>query len=309
VERDFSDNVRSARRIPACSINPNCEMSLETETNQQPTLRSAHQPIAGVAQAWSLAILIGTSVSFVVGLFIVNVHLARHGVFATSFLRTDYILAGTLFLIGVVVSTFALFEGLGLWRVARERWAERKRGSAVAGFILAPLSLLIVPSVLLLNASGMQLSVSTALIALFVFSYTGVFLRSFLQQSTGIWTRLNRESDGLAVRSDDLRRLVNTTPLLAAFIAMYAVGVYPDLSAAIGGGHRTAVLLVVNDRGMQIAVSLGMPVHEDSRIGPVQPLMETESEMIFLAASDAAGAKKRTIRFQRSLIEAVVSAR
>jgi len=195
-----------------------------------------------------------------------------------------------------------------MYRIARARWLEKRRGNAIIGFALAPLTLVIVPSSILLNAAGTKMSISTGIFALFIFCFIGSILRSFGVQYVAIWRRFRRDGKEVAVRTQDISSLINALPIFIGLTALYAIAIYPDLSAAIGGGRRTPVFLVVDDRGMQIAVSLGMPVGTDLRIGPLDPLMESDSEMIFLVPGEANVSQTRTVRLQRRLVEAVVSA-
>lgn len=67
---------------------------------------------------------------------------------------------------------------------------------------------------------------------------------------------------------------------------------YPQLSVALGGGHRASVLLLPSKEGLELSKTLQLPTSEDGRtIGPVQVITESEQELVLLKAEDEFGGK------------------
>ncbi len=110
-----------------------------------------------VAQKASAIVLTGTALCFALGLLIVNLRLARYGYFSADFIRTEYVLAGGLFVFLVAIATFFVSYGISHFSAATERWRAKEHLVAVLAILFGLFEILAVPSFALSTTSEWRL--------------------------------------------------------------------------------------------------------------------------------------------------------
>jgi len=273
---------------------------------QKSVVRRAFDP-----RVISSAAVGGAALSFSFGLLIVNLRLARYGVFSSEFVRTEYILAGAMFLSLVAISYFFFVSGIDTWNRIRQRWRDRRWLKVALGGLIIPVEILTIPLWVLISASNYQVRWDHMILGLFGLIVLGSLSRRLFESSFGFWKRLAKEpADTLPkYRFEDVRTNLILVPAFLMLVALYAQLIYPQLSPAIGGGRHDPVLLFVNDRGLTVSKSLNLPLQTDGvSVGPLDVLSESDSEIVVLAPTDESASVKRwAIRLHRNLFDAVAT--
>lgn len=246
-----------------------------------------------------------TAVCFSVGLLIVNLRLARYGVFASELVRSEYVTAGALFIFLVTLTQLSLSYGLTQIESAAPRWREGRR-IASAFTVIFGLIEIFAPLVTALNFMSdrefMWIVIGTLLGA----SITGsTLLQRLIEFSRVVLVPSSTEST--EKRRTQLRGLLMLLVFNFSSITLYAYYAYPHLSPAIGGGKREQVMLRATEQGLSLSKSLLLPVQVGTQlIGPLQLLTKTDSEIVVII-EPSESMKLHALWLQRNMFEAMLT--
>lgn len=279
-------------------------------------------------QSWSVrelaqmapAIALGVTVlCFSVGLLIVNLRLAQYGIFSAGFVRTEYVLAGTLYFFLVALTWVAFGLAVREFTDGLAKWRELKHGRALLTFFFAVIGL-IAPQVLALGTlSAYELAVHKwqFWFTMMVLIMAARYAHDFSDHLNEVWQRISKPSTAerrsTERRTKDwhsrLQALLISVVLSITIVVGYATVSYPLLSPAFGGGRRDQVVLIPTNEGLRACKAIGLPLHmKETAIGPLDILTESEHELIVLPKENADGPfKPRAIRLNRDLFEAVIT--
>jgi len=195
-------------------------------------------------------------VAYVVGLAVVTLHLARYGVFGVGLAKSQYLLAGVLALVPLVVDGFlvVVIVSLVMQRRAgkippgRMSGSFRTRRDMAAGVLGVTLGMLVMTVFLLAFVSRRSaedvlpsLSIGDMVVAAIV---TLGFLAAFVL-GAGI-TMYAKSTETIDVPY----RILGITLAITAFIAYigyFTDTLYPRIPSAVGGGAPTAIQLVLKN--------------------------------------------------------------
>jgi hypothetical protein len=226
--------------------------------------------------------IIGTT--YVIGLLIVNMELARHGVWSLDLGRAEYVTVGVLWLVltGAAVTWF-LLAALAPELILKERSRIVSRFFSLCVLEAIGAGLLLYLPIVFLSASiedRVRLTVFNGVLGAFMAIPVIAFsplIRNWqspaIKRISGLLSRFPAEmcSPPIGVLS----------AILA--IALYALGVYPYLSKTFGGGQPPIVNLVLKN-AVDSRWPSGIQASKDgNRIGPVALLLETDGFLVISA--------------------------
>lgn len=227
------------------------------------------------------------ALAYGVGLVIVNVHLARYGVFTAGLGRAEYAMAGFACLFFAASSYGAthfvrarLLNNLDSlpWMRRLLRYIRYTLSNAVLATL--PLMLLSIGQLHLLRVE-VWLLLTVLLVA-----FLGV--DQIIRFVQGDWRTMiplrepYKEAD--AARAS-FYVLTESFAAVLIFLVGYALLAYPDILPAFGGGAVKAnVLLLSAPTSSETCRALGLPVSKDNkRVGPVYILLETTDQLCLLS--------------------------
>ncbi len=261
-----------------------------------------------------------TAVCFSIGLLIVNVQLGRHGVFSSDLVRSEYVLAGALFLFLTVGTALT---GSYVKRQAKGGVEQSAEGHVLAGSwtivrAIALLFLAVMSALVILSDFRLRFDDWRLWVAILVTLTTTRFAWEVVSLARSIW---ESAVDRAAAhdKSDDVealtRQMAWTVPTMLLHLAMYSMFVYPNLSPAYGGGHKPDIVIILTAEGMAASARLGLPVKGNgAAIGPVRLLMASDNEVVVALPYEGAELFRGldflpgpTIRLSRGIIQAMAS--
>jgi len=254
-----------------------------------------------------------TVVCFSVGLLIVDLSLARYGIFSSELIRSEYVTAGALFIFLVALMQLSLSYGLKDIESAAPRWREGGRIASVFIVIFGLFEILCGPTLALNFMSDGKLDVgkSETWIVIGIMVNASILSSVLLERSIELWKGIQVPLTTESIETTSLfrlRRILGLVLFNYLAITMYAYYAYPYLSPAIGGGRREQVMLLATEQGIAVSKSLSLPVQIGTQlIGPLQLLTETDSEII-VAFEPNESMKFRALRLQRNMFEAMFTA-
>ncbi len=246
------------------------------------------------------------AVCFSVGLLIVNLRLARYGVFSSELVRSEYVTAGALFIFLVTLTQLSLTYGLTEIESAAPRWRDGRHIASVFTVIFGLMEIF-APLVIALNFMSDREFMWIVIGTLVGASTTGsILLQRLIEFSRVILVPPSTVSTE-SKRRIQLRALLMLLVFNFSSITLYAYYAYPHLSPAIGGGKREQVMLRATEQGIAVSKSLLLPVQVGTQlIGPLQLLTETDSEIVIII-EPSEGMKFRSLRLQRNMFEAMLT--
>ncbi|MBI5435792.1 MAG: hypothetical protein HY937_01540 [Nitrosomonadales bacterium] len=255
------------------------------------------------------ALAIGiTATCFVLGLLIVNLRLAKFGIYSSEFMRSEYILAGAAFVFLVAVTRIGFKYGFSDVEKVSLLWKEKKYFRAAAqisigmftGFMASSFALLTIPG------NNFDLVGWDFLCSIFILYFMGgIFNASYMRVTRLIQDAKSGSIVNNSIRVSRVHGLLVSIPFALLFIASYAYITYPHISSALGGGHKLPVVLTPTARGLEVSKSLALPIQNNqTMVGPIQVLTESEKELVVLIP-DALTGKWHTVRLNRELFDAV----
>lgn len=248
-----------------------------------------------------------TTTCFVLGLLIVNLRLSYYGIYSLEFIRTEYILAGAVFIFLVATASASFAYSQGNFNRVIPEIKEKRFGSAFAnmffGLITLSAPLIVVFGFLFLN-SGYIYSVNAWLSIFGLISFAHI-ARLFISEFASFVHETNFDDESGKIKQAEIaNRLFGQIAFLLVFIGGYANLMYPHIPPSFGGGHKSPALLYPTSRGLDICKALKLPLQSNQAIvGPVEILTESEKELVILIPDSLSG-KQHAIRLNRELFDA-----
>jgi hypothetical protein len=210
-----------------------------------------------------------------VGLLIVNIDLARYGVFSVSLTRPEYVLAGGLWAFITVLGVGAYDYSL---HGAKPEWQGRRYGMLSLRVVITVGILGLATSWIVGNLSRHDPSLadvrSWPVVGLLVNWVCGV-LGVRMVRRLGAAQRLSWRDVWGEGRIIDTPAWVFITFLFG--LAVYTNEVFPVLAREFGGGRRPAVTLFLTSPGVEWLAGAGLPTGADGRsVSPVTIILETD---------------------------------
>lgn len=282
-----------------------------TENNESPTSLVSAWTLKEIIQAVPLFAIGLTTTCFVFGLVILNVYLAKYGVYPSTFVRSEFILIGVVFIFFVAVTRILVEYILPRTEKINSLWKEKKYFKLLAEIFLGiSMSVLITAGILSnfsLNSNDWSLkdmSLSIPILFLLGELFKTTFIR-IVSLAQGLSIEQPKKSPLLLSQMHDL---LVSIPLIILFVSSYAYFTYPHVSSALGGGYRSQVVLTPTARGLEVSQSLALPLQNNqTMVEPIKVLTENEKEFVVLIPDTLTG-KWRTVRLNRELFDAVQTA-
>lgn len=261
-------------------------------------------------QTASAALLLLTSVCFVSGLLIVNIHLAKFGIHFPTLNRSEYVLVGVIFVLLVATSHFAINVTLDWVKVAagdakQRAWRKFLKSSFQA------FTAFLIPAFALTVFSGFTLTVFDwrTLLSIFMLGSFARYARQAAWHVASIW---NQYLTG-APRSDEYHPFAHKFTALfevvisvALVVGVYARFTFQHIESAYGGGLPPMVRIVPTKHGADVLSSLKIPISAAGDAGPFFVVSESDSEIVITSELPDWG--RRTVtRLKKSLLDAVLT--
>lgn len=255
--------------------------------------------------------LVVTTASFAIGLLIVNIHLAKYGLYSNEFLRSDYVLAGVCFFALFAITDFCMgyFIQLVTYAVSASRHKQyiRAVGAVLIGVILVFFFTGAGISMLVDNPAPplRQLGTLAAIVIL-----TWGLIKGLAMHVNAILDGTppeELEGDLLKIRPVYHFRIYMLVILSLSGTIIYATKVFPYISPVYGGGKMEQVLLYPNARGEALFKTLSVARNADKTVGPVEVLAKSEKTLTILVPSSVPG-KTSATEINRDLLDAVQTA-
>lgn len=269
--------------------------------------------VQDVVQTISPAMFGFAGLCFASGLLVVNLRLAKFGVFDSNFVRVEYVLTGALFLFLVAIAGFSFDHVLSNIRAALHRWKERHWATAIVQMSISVLAYFGTQTFAIGVLSDYRVGFLSwkALAIIAIALAAAVHLRAALDRSQKIYVCLaRRDEDETRVElSRHLNELGSSLAFVLVFIAAYAQYAYPYLSQAYGGGWREKVILIPTEHGTNVIKRLGFQTNpEQNFVGPVEILAESDKELIVLPDKSADERyNAHAIRLSMDLFDGVIN--
>ena len=259
------------------------------------------------AQAFggTLALVLGILYAF--GLLIVNVNLAQYGLTSSNLARTEYALAGALWigLCGIMAAGLELIV-----RTVRRAWQPNQRLKAIGLAALQALGVLVTIyfALVVLSYSEMEFDWKS-LRMLGVLAWNGICvgaaaenMRVVAKEGFSISAFFEEKTQRLGAGN----RVIILIYVLAA-LAAYGRWVYPEVPQEFGGGRKPEVTIRLKEyQGQQFYAGLGLPTSaDDASIGPVKLILETDSFLMVTGATSE-GDPKPAVGIDKGLVSMIV---
>jgi len=249
-----------------------------------------------------------SSACFILGLLIVNLRLAKFGIYSPDFVRTEYVLVGAVFLFLVATAYFSFQHSLRDFKAVPQHWKQkhyfRSIGITFFGALTAIGPLMFVFSIMTISTNIFKdwwLWIS--LMALVGFGHYARQL--YIRGSTLIIDNQPTDGNVDAMQISKTNQLLGHTAFLLLYMGIYANYLYPHIPPSFGGGNKTPVILIPTAKGLEICKILALPLQKNQvTIGPIEVLTESENELVVLV-SDGLTEKKHAIRLKRELFDAI----
>lgn len=249
-------------------------------------------------------IIVGVSSScFILGLLVVNIYLAQYGIYSKEFLRTEYVLAGAVFILLITTAEISITYLLKWLRDVRVRWIERKFISVLLSPLKLILPLLSIPIVLLfLNGNN------EASLKLLWHQVTGVFIAClmyraiFLNIKTTFKSFLSQKDNSML--HERLSELLFPILWIIIGLTVYAKATYPHISAIYGGGNRAPATIFLTPRGIEVCKALALPISANQTAGPLEVLTESDKELTILIENGFSD-QKVAIQLNKDLLDVI----
>lgn len=266
-------------------------------------------------------IFVISSICFILGLIIVNVHLAEYGIYSTEFIRTEYLLAGGVFVCLIAITTIGLHYAVPM-RFCKILWKRKRYVHAVIRFSLGMFfSVFSVYLTLMIITLGNLSNHKKELWLSILLLYLIVLINSFEYRRISDQFQANNLIEGAIINKDgkriskngvvtkykrpDLMGLALATLLTITLIALYALETYKYINTSFGGGNKESVYLSPSTKGLSVSKVYSLPLNEsETLVGPLEVLTETDKEIIVLIPSEISGTKV-AIRLNKDLFDAI----
>ena len=253
---------------------------------------------------------------FVIGLLIVNIRLVRYGIYSSGFIRTEYILVGAFCIFILAFMRVAMSFGISIAKNAWDALLKRSYVLASAKLILSIPFLILMPIFALLflcsfNLDLLSWNIWVMLGILFIGNHYMDELYSGLLSIGDHVKKSSDQENGANNRTSQLIDIFLPLLYLIIWLTLYANYVYPNISPAMGGGHRDKVLVAPTQAGIVIFRNIGFPFSSDSlSVGPIEILTESQDEIVLLLPDGSLKHESyhvSAIRVKKTLINGIIN--
>lgn len=252
---------------------------------------------------------------YVVGLLILNLHLAQYGLFRPAFLRVEYVLSGALwtFLVGFTLCLFH-YVALPLGRAGETKSRALRTTSGIKALPKAAVALSALVYVLFI-VSDSELGFRSpsqrlnTLLVLAILAFTAWVILDLIRIIQMIANLAHRDSEGSTnvMRAVGIPVLLQIAALLPA-ISAYALFAFPRLPSALGGGQRQLITFVPKPEQQEALMRLGLPASSGgSKIGPLEIIFEASDFIAVLPPKELDPKKEaKAIRIRKDMIDGII---
>jgi hypothetical protein len=272
-----------------------------------------------------------SSIFFVLGLIIVNIHLSQYGIYTSEFVRTEYILAGAVFVFLVSITSLCLdfiIKFVSGHIIVIKGYFKSERYILiiilVARDIIFSTFTLITPVFLAIEfVTRYQIPYQKLdlWVGIFILYAASIYIKIYYALMTNFIQRYQSRL-GIAVNGDEAlinkndihsETVFRITPVvitflttsLMALVAIYSLSIYKYVHTSFGGGNKDSVLLFPTPRGIVVCKELLLQLNKDeTMVGPLEVLSETEKELIILIPSEITGSKI-AMRLNKKMFDAI----
>lgn len=235
------------------------------------------------------------------GVLVTDIYLTAHGVHSYSLVRSEYILAGLLWFFLCCFPVIWFLWARAEWQSLRTELASRRYGAAAFSTILLPVSFVMFPYFFLTQLSRQRLNPGEVAFYLAIASLGGC---AFAGWATFRDLRAFA-GDHSTARGARLYQFLWGPVSLLASITLYASSTYPTFDAAIGGGHRDPVYVIVSPQAPRdLLFGLPRSRQRPHLVGPVELLFESDHDFFLLPAPPREG--DHAIMIPRELVQGVL---
>ncbi len=244
-----------------------------------------------------------SSVCFILGLLVVNLHLAQYGIYSAEIIRTEYILAGaTIVLLVTIVHTSYLWL---LKRIAAMYifWREKSYFAFAASVFVVPTFTLIplFTFLMVINRSNEMKPLLFSMLSIVgIWAAIMMIVRNIEPMiNEVVYQTPKTESINYSIRDFGAHIF-----FLFLAISLYVNSAYANISKAYGGGKIVSATLYPTTRGLEICKALALPILQNQTVGPVSVLTESSKELVVLIPDNISG-KSIAIRLNVELFDAI----
>src|SRR5574341_495216 len=255
--------------------------------NQPSATSESGVGVLQTAQAFGGTLALALGILYAFGLLIVNVNLAQYGLTSSNLARTEYALAGALWigLCGIMAAGFEFVV-----RTIRNAWQPNQHLKAIGLAALEAIGVLVTIffALVVLSYSEMEFDwKSLRMVA--VLAWNGFCVGAAAENMKVAAKQgfsISAFFEGKTQRLGAANRIVILIYVLAALVA-YGTWVYPELPQEFGGGRKPEVTIRLKDyQEQQFYAGLGLPTSADgASIGPVKLILETDSFLMVTGAT------------------------
>jgi hypothetical protein len=245
-------------------------MIASDQTQPEPHVRRLTDSVELIGKIF----LLFTGICYAFGLIVVNIRLARYGIYSLNLLQLNYVTAGIWSLLPILLAGLGAAFGIHTYHLTREQmhtsiptWIR-----FVYAAIMGPLAAFFLPRILgfTLGWSWFRVSLLGAIVG---FALVMVIIQPYRVSSL----------EDLAVGVGG--RLVAGS-FLIFYLAVFAKGAYSEIPAELGGGRPDQVSFVVDSATKPYLQAAGLQFATDSnKSEPVELILATDREYIFLSKS------------------------
>jgi hypothetical protein len=246
--------------------------------------------------------VVGLGALYAIGLLIVNLDLARHGVVSLDLGRPEYVMAGGLWVFITVLTAWSLYGAVTL---THDVWQESVKGLLRSCFIILAL-ISAVPFVLFTALRYDDLTWKGVGLATVV-----VELNGLMALGAAMWLNKARTQPLSAIfTAHTPATLPRYLPGAMLALTLYATIVSPNVAKEFGGGRKPTIYVFLTEMPPVNWVALGYGVVPDARmIGPVALLMETTGQIVVTPADSKFGSVGIDKRIVSTIVYAVPRAK
>lgn len=282
------------------------DQKAEVVTTASATTSKDLSPWSGQLESISKAILGLVGFAYVIGLFILNFHVRRYGIYYLNFLQIEYVMVGALWII-LVGWTYCLLAWI---------FFSIKNFSASAHRILSILSLLlsvfggysslvIVLNVLTEAATVNFLKGHWRIIFVLCLGAISVF---------NVGTKVKPVVDHF--RSPQQKKLDMRFRFAHAFdasyfaillivgLSSYAAIAFPKISPIFGGGKPQKAEFLIKADSLGTVKAIGLQLPDSGKVGPLEVVFEASDFFLIIPPQGFANDNVKAIRLNKDLIDA-----
>ena len=271
---------------------------------------------ASTVETVSRCALLGSAALYGIGLLIANFNAQQYGRYSLGLVEAQYVLAGllwlTLTLLGFAVTRSALrwMKGHGPWRGRPLKQNVKNALWVVSGWLgLLGLYVQVMSFLGVANAFWSWAS----LVILGVLVMTNLTLGALFQETWQDMKNRSQPSDSFLVKlwKADSIQISKRVLFFFTALSLYATFVYPQLSAAVGGGKlHEAEIIIRQDRRSLFDGMAEFKMDKAGKLGPVGIVAESDQAFIVTASDKPWWAlRRRSLLLKKDLIELVIYAK